>query len=83
MQINETVDGWKRIRKDVAKHSYESGEEVYLFPCKMRLNNFWERPLLITGNEWSNFEATVNAYSYYNCDRERGSSPIFLVRSGN
>lgn len=63
---------FQKVTKRQAKSIYGRGCNVYLLPSKVRLGSFWIKPVLIPKNE--SFEATINAFSYYNCNDELGKS---------
>lgn len=88
---NEVIlmDG-KKVRQVTikkAEKSYNSGKDVWMHSCNMRLNNHWQRPCKISkeqtdGNAFtsgSTFKQVVNEFTYYNCDNERGKYPIFFI----
>jgi len=50
----------------------------------MRFNNMWQSayPISKSTEQWEeqDFDKTVNEYTYYNCDHERGKYPNFFVK---
>lgn len=65
----ETAE-YVRVTKSAARSLFRNGEDVFILPCNMRLGNMWMRPMPIPGDE--DFDKTVNAYTYYNCNAETG-----------
>lgn len=73
------------IRK--AESAYNSGKDVWMHSCNMRLNNHWQRPYMVSKEKTednaftcgSTFKQIVNDFTYYNCDNERGKYPIFFI----
>jgi len=69
----------KKITKAEAKKLYESGKSIYLNSSKMRLNGVWSQVIKVSKasletklSDAPSFDALVNEYHYYNCDKERG-----------
>ena len=69
----------KKINKVQAKKLWDVGESFWMIACNMRPY----AGILIDYkrfNEFNgDFEKLYNAFSYYNCDNERGRYPAFYV----
>lgn len=74
----------ERIDKRTARKLYNAGKTIYLQGCTMRFDNMWQSacPISKDREQWEgqNFDSTVNEYTYYNCDSERGRYVHFYVR---
>ena len=73
-----------RVRKNVARKLWCQKEIVFLLPCNLRVDNPWQPPYGVSGNEYTEeeFNKVCNGYSYYNCDKERGKYLHFYVEEG-
>lgn len=73
-----------QIAKQRARRLYEQGKTIYQQSCNMRFNNMWQSACSISKSteerEEQDFDKTVNEYTYYNCDHERGKYPNFFVK---
>lgn len=73
-----------QIAKQRARRLYEQGKTIYLQSCNMRFNTMWQSacPISKSTEQWEeqDFDKTVNEYTYYNCDCERGKYPNFFVK---
>lgn len=80
----------KKIRQVTIKKAetaYNSGKEVWMHSCNMRVDNPWQHPCKINKKQTednaftngSTFSQMVNDFKYYNCDSERGTYPIFFI----
>ena len=73
-----------QIAKQRARRLYEQGKTIYLQSCNMRFNTMWQSacPISKPTEQWEeqDFDKTVNEYTCYNCDRERGKYPNFFVK---
>ena len=87
------IDGYRRISKPAARKAYQSGETVYIIPCKLSPANVYmpamaisckpsqdETPVNMPGCA-ATFEKRVNAFEYYNCSPETGNYTAFYTRS--
>ena len=67
-----------------ARRLYNEGKAIYLQSCNMRFNNMWQSacPISKSAEQWAeqDFDRTVNEYTYYNCDNERGKYPNFFIK---
>lgn len=67
-----------------ARRLYNEGKTVYMHGCMMRFDNMWQKPCPMEKEReaWQGetFDTRVNAYTYYNCDNERGKYPCFFVK---
>ena len=68
----------EKVRRDTARRLFESGERIYLLPCKVRLGNPWINPMRASKNEDTNsFDNIVSLYEYWNCGSELGKRVSF------
>ena len=73
----------RQINKIRARKLYEQGVTIYLQSCKMVFKSMWQSACPISKDRASwgeTFDTVVNAYTYYNCDNERGKYPCFFVK---
>ena len=73
----------QQINKTRARNLYNNGETIYLMPCNMMFDNFWQQPYPLDKSRamyHENFDRAVNSFAYYNCDNERGAYPRFYVK---
>ena len=72
-----------RVNKPTARKMYNYGLTVNLLPCKVSTNRIWIRPYTINKaeSEYSEnqFDRTVIAFQFYNCNAETGYYPSFYV----
>lgn len=71
-----------RVSKTKARKVYGDGNTVYLIPDMMRLDNVWQSPCPISKKDNGGdreFDARVNEFQYYNCDKERGRGVKYFV----
>ena len=74
------VNGYVRISKQAARRMYEAGETVYLVPCRFVPGNCWGLMYDANYYNWNKcepFDTVVNAFEYYNCNRETGRYTAF------
>lgn len=57
--------------KSVARKLYNKGVSVYILPCKMRVDNKWNKPLCLP--KYLDFDKIIDEYEYYNCNNEVGT----------
>lgn len=69
---------FEKINKVKARKLFNSGENIYLLPCKLRLNNAWCQPIMIN-NSMSDFDALIDRATYYNCNSEIGDKLSFYT----
>ena len=76
-----------KVSKPIARKMYNYGLTVNLLPCKVSTNSIWIRPYTINKAESENlenqFDRTVNAFQYYNCNTETGYYSSFYVDEDN
>lgn len=60
----------EKITKAQAMKKMAKGEDVYMLPSKAVPGSIWIAPMLMSHEE--EFDKQVNAYAYYNCNREVG-----------
>ena len=68
------AEKYRRITKRSARKLCET-EEILLTPCKAPSMYFAARLDIDYG-----FDEFVNAFTYYNCNKETGDYPSFFVR---
>lgn len=73
----------KQVTIKVAEKAFNEGKQLWLQPCKLRVNNPYHPPMLISKEEtfaWCNsFSSIIEVYKHYNCYGRRGKYPIFFV----
>ena len=65
---------------------YNNGKQIWLIPDMIRLNNAWQSPCPISTKDNGGdreFDARVNEFVYYNCDRVRGHGVKYFVKEGD
>ena len=75
-----------RVTKIKARKIYNDGNTVYLIPDMMRLDNAWQSPCSISKKDNGGdreFDARVNEFVYYNCDRVRGHGVKYFVKQSD
>lgn len=81
------VGNFRRINRAKARRMYDDGKEVTLCACKMSpAATAWSLAATITkpiGDDAIDitFDARVNSYEYYNCNRETGRQTFFYERA--
>lgn len=68
-----------RVIKSDARKYYNAGFNVYVLPCKVRLDNCWIKPYCLPKNQ--DFDKLVAEYSYYNCNNELGHYCSFFIKN--
>lgn len=60
---------------NTARKLFDNGDTVYLLPNKVKLGNAWIMPFAVSQDtaEGHSFDNIINAYSYYNCNKEVGN----------
>ena len=71
--IKESDGEFIKITAPTAKKMFANGETVYLLPNKVRLGNAWIPPFAINDADGITFDKHINAYKYYNCNKETGN----------
>lgn len=71
-----------KIRKTKARKLFNEGQVIYLLPCKMRVDNVWQKPHEVVKSEENNdFDKVVNSFEYYNCQyNETGKYTAFYIK---
>lgn len=64
------------IRREV-KNSKDF--EIYILPCKVRINNIWVSPYKIVANSLEGFQDECSKYMYYNCNSELGEHLNYYI----
>ena len=75
-----------RVTKIKARKVYDAGNAVYLIPDMMRLDNAWQSTCPISTKDNGGdreFDARVNEFVYYNCDRVRGHGVKYFVKESS
>lgn len=70
---------FRRVPKSVARVVFDNGDNVYLLPNKVRFDNAWIKPYRFDYTNELSFDSAVNAYIYYNCNRETGLSCAYFI----
>lgn len=67
----------KKINRLSARMRWNAGKPFWITPCNMRK----EAGILIDPNKcgFSDFDALVHAFIWYNCDNERGRYPHYYT----
>lgn len=68
---------YERLDKRIARKLFNAGEPIYILPNKLRLDIPWVHPVLIQLGEHKDFDAYVDAFSYYYCNRYVGNKAAF------
>ena len=60
---------WKRVRKDVARKVFDSGDDLVLCACNMRPFGPWHPECKVNNKSAyrEDFDLLVNDFEYYNC----------------
>ena len=69
-----------------ASYKDENGKQIWLIPDMMRLDNAWQSPCPISIKDNGGdreFDARVNEFVYYNCDRVKGNGAKYFVRQSD
>ena len=78
---NGTV--WQRITRSKAKKAYDKGHWITLYPVNLRPRTICNPPIPIRNDcgmtDGMTFEAVVNEFEYYNCNRETGRYAKFFM----
>ena len=53
--------------------------EIYVLPCKVRINNIWMSPYKIVANSYDKFQDECSKYMYYNCNSELGEHLNYYI----
>lgn len=69
----------RKVYKQTAKKAYNEGKEVYLLPSKVPLGNSYIFPVRICKTDGQEFEKLVNAFEYYNCNKEVGTYASYYI----
>ena len=74
------ANGFIRISRRMAEKFYNKGKPVLLCPNKLMPGGMWGSGIEIVKNEMIPFSDFVNAFEYYNCNKEVGNKALFWVR---
>lgn len=72
----------KQVSKPTAEKAYNNGQTIYALGCNLAFDNMYFSPCPLNKADRvqeTSFAAEVNEFKWYNCDKERGSYPIFFV----
>lgn len=67
-----------RVTKPVARKVFDQGGRVLVTTSNMNIQSLW-CPLIVLNGEGSDFEETVNATRYYNCNNEAGKYLKYFI----
>ena len=77
---------WTKISESWARKMYYAGYRVVLVPSKCHVRNtLFRAEIKLNGEkpeelaEATDFDGIVNAFEYYNCDKELGRHSAFYV----
>lgn len=74
---------YKRVTKKTAIKAFLQGKNLYILPCKARLDSIWFSPYLITKNDdcktVEDLEKLFNSFIYYNCNNELGKYISYYI----
>lgn len=68
-----------KVTKTAARKLYENNTPFWITACNMRPQCGLLIDPTLAKNDFSSFDALVNAFSYYNCDNERGRYPAYYA----
>lgn len=75
-----------KINKTKARNQFNLGIDVYIIPCKMRLDNMWmpqqkiNKYELLKLDDDITFDKFINGFEHYNCNNELGYYTSFYIR---
>ena len=61
-----------KVDKRTASKEYDNGTTIHLLPSRIAPGNLWVEPLSVNKQCGKSFDALINEYSYYNCNKETG-----------
>ena len=74
---------WERVPRNKAKKAYGEGHWITLYPVNLRPRTICNPPIPIRNDcgmtAGMTFEAVVNEFEYYNCNRETGRYAKFFM----
>ena len=65
------------IRREVKNGNKDF--EIYVLPCKVRIDNIWINPYKIVANSYDKFQDECGKYMYYNCNSELGEHLNYYI----
>lgn len=71
-------NSYKRVTKNVARKHFDAGEDILIKACNLRPDSYGVA--LISDRVECTFDTAVNAYMYYNCNRECGNTVQYFVK---
>lgn len=69
---------YKKVSKTRARVLFDRGEWVYLMPSKILFSNKWIAPAVIHQDTELSFDGAVDAFTYYNCNKETGRCAYYI-----
>lgn len=69
----------KRINKAAARKIFENGGVVYICPVNMNPQQATPFEFPRHNTSWWSFDAFINDYIYYNCNKHRGRYPAYYI----
>ena len=76
------MSNYVKVRKNVAREMYYQGMYINILPSKVPMNNKFISPAIVNFfDNHTDFEVLVNAFMYYNCNKELGYYPHYYVKS--
>lgn len=71
---------YKRITKTEARRLFNNDNAILIAPVNYNINSPWHvEDILDKHYDAQDFDITVNAYTFYNCNNELGSYPAFYA----
>ena len=71
---------FKRVQKRTALKLFNNGKEIYLAPCKMRIDSPWCGLVGIDNKSDYDFNSHVASFEYYNCMNELGTYASYYIK---
>lgn len=70
-----------KIYKPEARKRFRRGEQIFVLPCKMRVDNVWQKPAMISKETYPDepFDRIIREYEWYNCNAETGYYTAYYI----
>ena len=68
-----------KVDKRTASKEYNKGNTIHLLPSKAVPGSIWITPTSVNNQCGKSFEALINEYSYYNCNKETGLRVTYYI----
>lgn len=82
LEMNQIISkNYTRISKIEARKRHMQGKIVLMIPSKLHPDNIYMAALKMNNQE--SFDIVLNAFEYYNCNRESGKYTSFYILSDN